>query len=108
MGRAALDWTTADLAKASSISVATINRFERGLISPTTANLAALRRAMEAAGLEFIDANGGGPGVRLKGPADRLGNGNGEADANGSSRPGGSGRGRTSTRGATGAVSIAA
>jgi hypothetical protein len=26
----------------------------------------ALRKALEAAGIEFIDENGGGPGVRLR------------------------------------------
>ena len=32
----------------------------------TVANNDAVRRALEAAGVEFIDENGGGPGVRLK------------------------------------------
>jgi hypothetical protein len=32
----------------------------------TAANDLAVRRALEAAGVEFIDENGGGPGVRLK------------------------------------------
>jgi len=32
----------------------------------TTANNEALRRALESAGVEFIDENGGGPGVRLR------------------------------------------
>jgi hypothetical protein len=35
-------------------------------ISLTAANHLALRRALEAAGVEFIDENGGGPGVRLR------------------------------------------
>jgi hypothetical protein len=34
--------------------------------SMTTANDLAVRRALEAAGVEFIDENGGGPGVRLR------------------------------------------
>jgi len=35
----------------------------------TTPNDVAVRRALETAGVEFIDENGGGPGVRLrKGP----------------------------------------
>jgi hypothetical protein len=34
----------------------------------TTANDLAVRRALEAAGVEFIDENGGGPGVRLRKP----------------------------------------
>jgi hypothetical protein len=33
----------------------------------TAANDLAVRRALEAAGVEFIDENGGGPGVRLRG-----------------------------------------
>ncbi len=32
----------------------------------TAANELAIRRALEAAGIEFIDENGGGPGVRLR------------------------------------------
>jgi len=32
----------------------------------TTANDLAIRRALEGAGVEFIDDNGGGPGVRLR------------------------------------------
>ena len=30
------------------------------------ANAEAIRRALEAAGIEFIEPNGGGPGVRLR------------------------------------------
>jgi len=32
----------------------------------TTANDLAISRALESAGVEFIDENGGGPGVRLR------------------------------------------
>jgi hypothetical protein len=32
----------------------------------TPANDLGIRRAFEAAGVEFIDENGGGPGVRLR------------------------------------------
>jgi len=32
----------------------------------TAPNEMAIRRAFELAGVEFIDENGGGPGVRLK------------------------------------------
>jgi hypothetical protein len=32
----------------------------------TTPNDIAVRRALESAGVEFIDENGGGPGVRLR------------------------------------------
>jgi hypothetical protein len=66
--RALLRWTALDLAKASKVGVATIRRVEviDGEISATLANEAALRGALEAAGVEFIDENGGGLGVRLR------------------------------------------
>ena len=32
----------------------------------TVANNLAVRRALETAGVEFIEENGGGPGVRLR------------------------------------------
>lgn len=34
----------------------------------TSANDLAIRRTLEAAGVEFIDENGGGAGVRLRKP----------------------------------------
>jgi len=37
-----------------------------GEIPVTLANEAALRQALEAAGIEFIDDNGGGSGVRFR------------------------------------------
>jgi hypothetical protein len=66
--RALLRWSALDLAKASRVGVATIRRVEvmDGEISATSANQAALRHALEAAGVEFIDENGGGGGVRLR------------------------------------------
>lgn len=67
MGRAAVRWTVRDLSEKSQVGVTTINRFETGQAESNPATLAALRRALEAAGVEFIDANGGGPGVRLRG-----------------------------------------
>jgi hypothetical protein len=36
------------------------------LSRPRKATLEVIKRAMEAAGIEFIDGNGGGPGVRLR------------------------------------------
>jgi hypothetical protein len=57
-----------DLAKASKVGVATIRRVEvmDGDIPVTSANEAALRKTLEAAGVEFIDENGGGLGVRFR------------------------------------------
>jgi hypothetical protein len=37
-----------------------------GETSMTAANDLAVRRALEMAGVDFIDENGGGPGVRLR------------------------------------------
>lgn len=66
--RALLKWSAADLAAKSSIGVATIRRAElrEGQTSMTTANDLAVRRTLETAGVQFIDENGGGAGVRLK------------------------------------------
>jgi transcriptional regulator with XRE-family HTH domain len=68
--RALLRWSAEDLARESAVSVATIRRAE--LTDKETlmnaANDLAIRHALEAAGIEFIDENGGGPGVRLKKP----------------------------------------
>jgi hypothetical protein len=66
--RAFLRWRAEDLARASAVGVATIRRAELAdnETSMTMPNDLALRRALEAAGIEFIDDNGGGPGVRLR------------------------------------------
>lgn len=66
--RALLRWSALDLAKASKVGVATIRRVEvvEGEIPATAANEAALRQALEGAGVEFIDENGSGAGVRLR------------------------------------------
>jgi hypothetical protein len=67
-GRALLRWSADELARASALGVNTIRRAELAGIetSLTAANDLAVRRALEAAGVEFIDENGGGPGVRLR------------------------------------------
>ena len=41
---------------------------QKGRRVPTINNLAAIKRALEAAGVIFIPKNGGGPGVRLREP----------------------------------------
>ena len=66
--RALLRWSAIDLARQSSLGVNTIRRAEvaEDRTSLTSANELAIRRALEAAGVEFIDENGGGPGVRLR------------------------------------------
>jgi transcriptional regulator with XRE-family HTH domain len=64
--RGLLDWTQQELADAARIGVATVRLFEGDAADSRHATLAVLRRAFELAGVEFIDENGGGPGVRLR------------------------------------------
>ena len=66
--RALLRWAAADLVRESGVSLATIHRTESvdGKTAMTYANASAIRRALENAGVELIEENGGGPGVRLK------------------------------------------
>ena len=66
--RALLRWSAEDLSRQSSVSLRTIRRAELAecRTTMTTANNLAVRRAFESAGVEFIDENGGGPGVRLR------------------------------------------
>jgi hypothetical protein len=66
--RALLRWSAAELARKAALGLATIRRAElaKGETSMTTANDLAVRRALEEAGVEFIDEDGGGPGVRLR------------------------------------------
>jgi hypothetical protein len=63
-------WTALDLARASKVGVATIRRADvvEREIAVTLGNEAALRRALEAAGIDFIEDDGGGEGVRFRGP----------------------------------------
>ncbi|RWI50112.1 MAG: transcriptional regulator [Mesorhizobium sp.] len=61
-------WSAKDLADAASVGVATVRRAESddGIPSITAANRNAIRNALEAAGIEFIPENGGGPGLRRR------------------------------------------
>ena len=64
--RGLLDWTQQELANAARIGVATVRLFEGEIGESRQATLAMLRQAFELAGVEFIDENGGGPGVQLR------------------------------------------
>ncbi len=66
--RALIRWSAEDLARETALSVTTIRRAELtdSETSMTAANDLAVRRVLEAAGVEFIQENGGGPGVRLR------------------------------------------
>ena len=66
--RALLGMTQGALAEAASISVPTLKRMEasNGAAVGMANNVRAVQSALEAAGVEFIPANGGGAGVRLR------------------------------------------
>src|SRR6516225_8922244 len=66
--RALLRWSAADLVRESGVSPATIHRAEStdGKTTMTFANASAIRRALENAGVELIEENGGGLGARLR------------------------------------------
>ncbi len=63
-----LGCSQSELAKASGLALSTIKRMEssEGSIRGTAENVWKVQRALEDAGIIFIDDNGGGPGVRLK------------------------------------------
>lgn len=63
--RGLVDMDQATLAEAASVSRSVIVDFENGRRTPNRNNLAAIRTALEDAGVQFISENGGGPGVRL-------------------------------------------
>jgi predicted transcriptional regulator len=68
--RALLGWTQPDLAAASGVSVPTIARLESedGDLGGRASTGAAIRAALEQAGMIFLEPNGEGPGVRLRKP----------------------------------------
>ena len=67
MARAALNWSGRDLAKAAGVHHNTVGRIERGE-ETNKGTLLLIRTTLEQAGIEFIDDNGDGPGVRLRTP----------------------------------------
>jgi predicted transcriptional regulator len=66
--RALLGWSQADLADHSGVSEPTIARLESadGQVGGRGETVRKIRSALEAGGIEFIDENGGGRGVRLR------------------------------------------
>ena len=66
--RALIRWSAEDLANHCAVSVTTIRRAElmASATALTRANDAVIRQALEQAGVEFIDADKAGPGVRLR------------------------------------------
>ena len=66
MARAALNWTVRDLAAATGLHRNTITNIEVGRYAGDPATLNLIRAIFIREGIEFIDENGGGAGVRLR------------------------------------------
>ena len=58
--------TQPELASKSGLGLSTIVDFERSRRAVSKEAIQAMRLALEDAGIEFIDENGGGLGVRLR------------------------------------------
>lgn len=63
-----LGWSQDDLAKAAEVSIPTVKRLEAldGPLGGRGETADRIVSAIRSAGVEFIDENGGGPGVRLR------------------------------------------
>jgi DNA-binding transcriptional regulator YiaG len=62
--RSWLSWRQGDLATRANVSVNTVRNFESGQKTPTANNLAAMRRAIEAAGIRLLfDRTGWAAGI---------------------------------------------
>ncbi len=69
--RSLIGWSQNELANASGVAIATIKRMEggRGLAKTAAENGWKVQKALEDAGVVFIDqSEDSGPGVRLKDP----------------------------------------
>ena len=66
MARAALNWTVRDLAEAARIHRNTVTNIEVGRYAGDPKTMATIERVFRRAGVEFIEEDGGGPGVRLR------------------------------------------
>jgi predicted transcriptional regulator len=66
--RALLDWSQEQLGAAAKVSIPTIKRLEAhdGALGGRADTAHKIQLALEKAGIEFIEENGGGPGVRLR------------------------------------------
>jgi DNA-binding transcriptional regulator YiaG len=64
--RALLDLTQPNLADAAELGLSTVVDFEKSRRNVSSEAKKSMQTALEKAGVVFIDANGGGPGVRLK------------------------------------------
>jgi transcriptional regulator with XRE-family HTH domain len=65
-GRALLEITQTQLAASAGLGLSTVVDFEKRRRQVSPESVESIRQALVIAGVEFIDENGGGPGVRLR------------------------------------------
>jgi hypothetical protein len=64
--RGLVNWTPSDLAQHAGVGTVTVRQLETGSHVPRRATVEVVRRALETAGVEFLDENGEGVGVRFR------------------------------------------
>ena len=67
-GRALLEITQTQLAASAALGLSTVVDYEKERRQVSPESVEEIRRALVRAGVEFIDENGGGAGVRLRKP----------------------------------------
>jgi DNA-binding XRE family transcriptional regulator len=66
--RALLGWSQQQLADKAIVSLNTVARLEKGIVDSRISTVQAVQKALVKAGIEFLDADQKGEGVRLKSP----------------------------------------
>jgi transcriptional regulator with XRE-family HTH domain len=64
--RGLIGWSQQELAVRAGVGIMTVHQLEKDGSQPRRATLEVVQRALESAGVEFIEENGGGAGVRLR------------------------------------------
>ena len=68
-GRALIPMTQTQLARSAELGLSTVVDFERGRRPVSQEAIEAMRNALGRVGVDFIDENGRGEGVRLRKPS---------------------------------------
>jgi transcriptional regulator with XRE-family HTH domain len=61
-----MGWSQQELAAKAGVGIMTVHQLEKDGSQPRRATLDVVQRALELAGVEFIEENGGGAGVRWR------------------------------------------
>lgn len=66
--RALLGWSQQQLADKAIVSLNAVARLEKGIVDSRVSTVLAIQKALAKAGVEFLNADQKGEGVRLKNP----------------------------------------